>query len=47
MMVGKVVEEGGTAQVIEDPKHAYTRELIGAVPIPGDRDSRLSLRSDA
>jgi peptide/nickel transport system ATP-binding protein len=32
MKDGEVVEEGVTAQVFLDPRHEYTRALIGAVP---------------
>ncbi len=32
MNTGKVVEEGKTADVFADPKHAYTRHLINAEP---------------
>ncbi len=32
MNAGKVVEEGPTADIFADPKHAYTRHLISAEP---------------
>ena len=34
MAGGKVVEEGVTADVLERPRHDYTRELIAAAPQP-------------
>ncbi len=34
MRDGEVVEEGETEQVIRRPAHAYTRELVDAVPPP-------------
>ena len=34
---GKVVEEGATGQIIEDPKEAYTRRLIDSVRELGKR----------
>lgn len=42
---GKILEQGPTSRVIGDPKNEYTKELLSAVPIPGDEASRLSLRS--
>ena len=32
MQKGKVVEEGKTRQILEDPQHAYTQQLMAAVP---------------
>ena len=32
MFLGQVVELGSSAQILEDPRHPYTRQLIGAVP---------------
>lgn len=37
MYLGKLVEHGPTADVIHNPRHPYTRALIEAVPVPGDR----------
>ena len=32
MQAGRIVEEGETAQVFGHPSHAYTRDLLNAVP---------------
>ncbi|HYE02451.1 MAG TPA: ATP-binding cassette domain-containing protein [Phycisphaerales bacterium] len=39
MYQGKIVEEGGRDQVIQSPRHPYTRKLLAAVPkpVPGRR----------
>jgi peptide/nickel transport system ATP-binding protein len=34
MRGGVVVEQGDAGQVIRAPSHAYTRELVGALPPP-------------
>ena len=34
MFAGQIVETGQTAQVLGDPQHAYTRQLLAAVPVP-------------
>jgi len=41
MYLGRIVEEGPTAQLIADPLHPYTRALVAAVPVPKvDQDRR-------
>ncbi len=32
MQTGKIVEEGGTKQVLYEPRHDYTKQLMAAVP---------------
>ncbi|WP_131742052.1 oligopeptide/dipeptide ABC transporter ATP-binding protein [Actinomadura roseirufa] len=34
MYLGKIVETGRTDEIWADPKHPYTRALLGAVPVP-------------
>ena len=38
MQLGKIVEEGETEQILRDPQHDYTKELIAAIPT---RDKRF------
>ena len=41
MYRGRLVESGATGQVLGDPRHSYTRGLIGAVPRPGIKLDRF------
>ena len=34
MRMGRIVEQGPAARVLSDPRDAYTRELLTAIPHP-------------
>jgi peptide/nickel transport system ATP-binding protein len=42
MYAGRIVETGRTADVVNDPKHPYTKGLIGSVPSHNERGQRLA-----
>jgi len=42
MQHGRIVESGRAAEVLGNPQHAYTRQLIDAVPSAAGRGTRLS-----
>jgi ABC-type dipeptide/oligopeptide/nickel transport system ATPase component len=41
MYQGRIVEQGDVAAVLENPQHAYTRELIACIPRLGAKRRRL------
>ena len=34
MYLGRIVEQGPTEEIFEDPKHPYTQSLLASVPVP-------------
>ena len=44
MYLGKVVEIGPASEVIENPRHPYTRALVSAIPIPDPEVERSRKR---
>ena len=48
MYLGRVVEEGRTAAVFDDPTHVYTKALLSAIPIPDPtlKRSRILLKGE-
>ncbi len=43
MYLGKIVEDGPSADVVERPQHPYTKALVQAVPVPDVNQSRAPL----
>ncbi|ESQ09408.1 MAG TPA: ABC transporter ATP-binding protein [Chromatiaceae bacterium] len=48
MYLGRIVEHGNAAEVLDDPRHPYTRALLSAVPIvdPEKRREIIRLQGD-
>ncbi len=46
MYLGRIVEEGTKAGIIENPRHPYSRALISAVPVPGGRREAAVLKGE-
>ncbi len=44
MLDGKIVEEGGRDQIINDPQHDYTKALLSAVPEANPRQKKQRLK---
>lgn len=42
MNEGRIVEEGPTQEILRNPRHPYTRQLLDAVPSAGSKGFRLS-----
>ena len=40
MYLGKLVECGDTADILDSPLHPYTKTLISAIPVPGKKRSK-------
>jgi peptide/nickel transport system ATP-binding protein len=43
MYLGKIIEYGGTRDVLDDPDHPYTQALMSAVPVPDAEKKRGDL----
>jgi ABC-type dipeptide/oligopeptide/nickel transport system ATPase component len=41
MYQGRLVEQGRVADILDNPQHPYTRELIACIPRLGDKRRRL------
>ncbi|TLZ44683.1 MAG: ABC transporter ATP-binding protein [Methanobacteriota archaeon] len=46
MYAGVIMERGTKAKVLREPQHPYTKALMSAVPIVGERKVRTILRGD-
>ncbi len=46
MYLGRVVEQGTTSQILDDPRHPYTRALLSAVPVVDKAQRRNIIRLD-
>ena len=44
MYLGRIVERGTTAEVLDDPRHPYTKALLSAVPVVDEARRRTIIR---
>jgi peptide/nickel transport system ATP-binding protein len=42
MYAGEIIEQSSVGTLFQDPRHPYTRGLIGAVPVPGEIRDELA-----
>jgi peptide/nickel transport system ATP-binding protein len=47
MRSGRVVEQGATRDVLTEPAHPYTQQLLAAIPVPASRGFRLAARTES
>jgi peptide/nickel transport system ATP-binding protein len=47
MYLGRIVEIGPCAKVLNDPRHPYTKRLLAAVPVADPRRAEMRLRVEA
>jgi peptide/nickel transport system ATP-binding protein len=43
MYAGEIVEQTDVGKLFRDPRHPYTRGLIGSIPVPGEVDHELAV----
>jgi peptide/nickel transport system ATP-binding protein len=43
MYAGEIVEQTDVGRLFRDPRHPYTRGLIGSIPVPGDVEHDLAV----
>jgi len=46
MYLGRIVERGTAAEVLDDPRHPYTKALLSAVPVVDPEQRRQIIRLD-
>jgi oligopeptide/dipeptide ABC transporter ATP-binding protein len=46
MYLGRIVEIGPAAEIMDAPKHPYTQALLSAIPRPGERRERQVLKGE-
>ena len=44
MYAGRIVESGSTAEILRNPRHPYTRGLLGANIRPGQQERPLAIQ---